>query len=110
MKNSRSGEKKPFLEHEETDYKGGEDFSKHGSHKGQTSRIYEHSKLTIENSAIRQRSKYMKIYFFHQRRYMTNLDSILKNRHYFADKGPSSQIYGFSSSDVWSCMDVRLGP
>ena len=27
---------------------------------------------------------------------MTNLDSILKKRHYFAYKGPSSQGYGFS--------------
>ena len=33
---------------------------------------------------------------------MTNLDGILKKkRHYFADKGPSSQSYGFSSSHVW---------
>ena len=32
------------------------------------------------------------------RKAMTNLDSILKSRHYFADKGPSSQSYGFSSS------------
>ena len=38
---------------------------------------------------------------------MINLDSILKKqRHYFADKGPSSQSYGFSSS---YCMDVRVG-
>ena len=31
---------------------------------------------------------------------MTNLDSILlwQQRHYFANKGPSSQSYGFSSS------------
>ena len=39
------------------------------------------------------------------RKAMRNLDSILKrhikNRHYFADKGPSSQSYGFSSSHVW---------
>jgi len=36
------------------------------------------------------------------RKAMTNLDSILKNqRHYFANKGPSSQSYGFSSSHVW---------
>ena len=28
---------------------------------------------------------------------MTSLDSILKSRHYFANKGPSSQCYGFSS-------------
>ena len=32
---------------------------------------------------------------------MTKLDSILKSRHYFAHKGPSSQSYGFSSSYVW---------
>ena len=35
------------------------------------------------------------------RKAMTNLDSILKRRHYFADKGPSSQSYGFSSGHVW---------
>ena len=36
------------------------------------------------------------------RKVMTNLDSIFKSqRHYFANKGPSSQGYGFSSSHVW---------
>ena len=35
------------------------------------------------------------------RKIMTNLDSILKSRHYFADKGLPSQSYGFSSSHVW---------
>ena len=35
------------------------------------------------------------------RKVVTNLDSILKQRHYFAKKGPSSQSYGFSSSHVW---------
>ena len=35
------------------------------------------------------------------RKVMTNLDSILKNRHYFANKGLSSQGYGLSSSHVW---------
>ena len=36
------------------------------------------------------------------RKVMTNLDSILKKqRHYLANKGPSSQSYGFSSSHVW---------
>ena len=34
------------------------------------------------------------------RKAMTYLDSILKSRHYFASKGPSSQNYGFSSSHV----------
>ena len=28
-------------------------------------------------------------------------EHIRKQRHYFADKGPSSQGYGFSSSHVW---------
>ena len=35
------------------------------------------------------------------RKVMTNLDSILKSRRYFANKGPSSQGYGFSSGHVW---------
>ena len=36
------------------------------------------------------------------RKAMTNLDSILKKqRHYFADKGVSSQSYGFSCGHVW---------
>ena len=36
------------------------------------------------------------------RKVMTNLDSILKSRdNYFANKGPSSQGYGFSSGHVW---------
>ena len=48
------------------------------------------------------------------RKVMTNLDSILKSRdkkikkiknkkqrHYFANKGPSSQGYGFSCGHVW---------
>ena len=32
---------------------------------------------------------------------MNNLDSILKHRDYFVNKGPSSQGYGFSSGQVW---------
>ena len=32
---------------------------------------------------------------------MTNLDSILKSRDHFANKGPPNQRYGFSSSYVW---------
>ena len=35
------------------------------------------------------------------RKVMTNLDNILKSRHYFANKGPSKQGSGFSSSHVW---------
>ena len=41
---------------------------------------------------------------------MTNLDSILKRqRHYFANKGPSSQSYGFSSSpSVYGCASWTI--
>ena len=35
------------------------------------------------------------------RKVMTNLDNILKSRHMTANKGPSSQGYGFSSGHVW---------
>ena len=36
------------------------------------------------------------------RKAMINLESILKSkRHYFANKGPSSQNYGFSICHVW---------
>ena len=35
-----------------------------------------------------------------ERKAVTNLDSILKSRDYFADKGLCSQSYGFSSSCV----------
>ena len=34
------------------------------------------------------------------RKVMTKLESILKSRHYFAKKDPTSQGYGFSSSHV----------
>ena len=35
------------------------------------------------------------------RKAMTNLDSVLKSRDFISDKGPSSQSYGFFSSNVW---------
>ena len=35
------------------------------------------------------------------RKVMTNLDSTLKSRDYFANRGPSSQSYGFSSIHLW---------
>ena len=37
-----------------------------------------------------------------RRKVMTNLDSIIKKqKHYFINKDPSSQGYGFSSIHVW---------
>ena len=35
------------------------------------------------------------------RKVMTNLDNNQKQIHYFANKGPSSQGYGFSGGHVW---------
>ena len=35
------------------------------------------------------------------RKVITNLDNIEKQRHYFANKGLSSQDYDFSSGHVW---------
>ena len=35
------------------------------------------------------------------RKAMTNLDSILKNREYFANKGLPNHSYDFSSSHIW---------
>ena len=35
------------------------------------------------------------------RKVMTNLEAMEKQRHYFANKGPSSQGYGFSCGHVW---------
>ena len=42
----------------------------------------------------------IKRHLFLGRKIMTNLDSKLKSRG-IADKGPSSQGYGFSSGHVW---------
>ena len=44
----------------------------------------------------------IKTHLLFGRKAMTKLNSILKSRDdYFADKGLSSQSYGFSSSHVW---------
>ena len=56
------------------------------------------SKITTDGDCSHE----IKIQLLLGREAMINLDSILKKqRHYFADKGPSSQSYGFSSGHVW---------
>ena len=60
--------------------------------------IFLGSKITVDGDC----SHGLKRRLLLGRKVITNLDSILKSkRHYFADKGPSSQSYGFSSSHVW---------
>ena len=63
-----------------------------------TNFIFLCSKITADGDCSHE----IKRRFLLGRKVMTNLDSILKKqRHYFTDKGPSSQSYGFSSSHVW---------
>ena len=54
------------------------------------------SKITADGDCSHE----IKRRFLLGRKVMTNLDSILKNRHYFASKSPSSQGYGFSINHV----------
>ena len=57
------------------------------------------SKITANGDCSRE----IKRCLFFRRTVMTNIDSILKSRDYFANKGASSQSYGFSSGHVWMC-------
>ena len=55
------------------------------------------SKITADGDCSHEIKRHLLL----GRKVMTNLDSILKSRYYFANKGPSSQGYGFSSGPVW---------
>ena len=59
--------------------------------------IWGESKITADGDCSHE----IKRCLLFERKAMTNLDSILKSRHYFARKGPSNQSYGFSSRHVW---------
>ena len=54
--------------------------------------IFLDSKITADSDFSHENKRC----FLLGRKAMTNLDSILKNRHHFADKGPYNQSYGFS--------------
>ena len=59
------------------------------------------SKITADGDCSHE----IKRHFLLGRKAMTNLDSVFKkHRHYFANKGLSSQSYSFSSSHVWMKM------
>ena len=55
------------------------------------------SKITADGDCSHEIKRHLLL----GRKVMTNLDSILKSRHYFANKGPSSLGYGFSSGHVY---------
>ena len=59
--------------------------------------IFGGSKITADGDCSHEIKRHLLL----GRKVMTNLDSIFKSRHYCANKGPSSQGYGFSSGHVW---------
>ena len=59
--------------------------------------IFGGSKITADGDCSHE----IKIHLLLGRKVMTKLDNILKSRHYFANKGPSGQGYGFSSGHIW---------
>ena len=59
--------------------------------------IFLGSEITVDGDCSHKIKRYLPL----GRKAMTNIDSILKSRHHFADKSPYSQSYGFSSSHVW---------
>ena len=58
--------------------------------------IFWSSKITADGDCSHEIKRHLLL----GRKVMTNLDSIFKSRHYFANKGLSSQGYGFSSGHV----------
>ena len=64
------------------------------------------SKITADGDCSHQIKRHLLL----GRKVMAKLDSILKSRHYFANKGPSSQGYGFSSSygcESWTIKEAE---
>ncbi|XDA90510.1 hypothetical protein R6Z07F_020109 [Ovis aries] len=59
--------------------------------------IFLGSKITADGDCSHE----IKRRLFLGRKVMTNLQHIEKQIHYFVNKGPSSQGYGFSSGHVW---------
>ena len=59
--------------------------------------IFLGSKITVDGDCSHEIKRCLLL----GRKVMTKLDRILKSRDYFAKKGPSSQGYGFSSSNEW---------
>ena len=59
--------------------------------------IFLGSKITADGDCSHEIKRHLLL----GRKAMTNLDSILKSRQYFANKSSSSQSYGFSSGHVW---------
>ena len=59
--------------------------------------IFLGSKITADGDCSHEIKRHLLL----ERKVMTNRQHIQKQRHYFANKGLSSQGYGFSGSHVW---------
>ena len=59
--------------------------------------IFLGSKITVDGDCSHEIKRHLLL----GRKAITNLECIKKQRHYLANKGPSSQSYGFSSSHIW---------
>ena len=59
--------------------------------------IFWGSKITADGDCSHEIKRHLLL----GRKVMTNLDSLLKSRHYFANKGLSGQGYSFSCCHVW---------
>ena len=57
------------------------------------------SKITSDGDFSHENKRHLLL----GRKAMTKLDSILKGRQHFANRGPYSQSYGFSSGHIWMC-------
>ena len=75
-----------------------------------TDLIFLGSKITTDGDCSHEIKRHLVL----GRKAMTNLDSIFKSRDYFANKGPSSQGYGFSCGHVWmwelDCEESWVAP
>ena len=60
--------------------------------------IFLGSKITADGDCSREIKRRLLL----GRKAMTDLDNIKNQRHYFANKGPSPQSFGFSSSHIWT--------
>ena len=59
--------------------------------------IFFGSKITADGDCSHEIKRHLLL----RRSYDQSRQHIKKQRHYFANRGPSSQNYGFSSSHVW---------
>ena len=68
-----------------------------GTMETMTDFILRGSKITVDSDYNQEIKRRLLL----RRKAMKNLNSMLKSRHHFANKGLSRQSYGFSSSHVW---------